>query len=176
VEERDRKRFERSLAGMLRTTLEGRVLECNQAAARMFGYDSPEELLTVPATDFYYDPSEREAFLTKLKSERSLSNYEMRGRRKNGDSVWVIVNFSIVDDGSANGGTLEGTLVDITERKRAEEVVRESGETVRILLDSIPRQSMVSTCAVCAYSAIRLASNYWVMRKLRTYLVGTCTT
>ncbi|MFZ0797608.1 MAG: PAS domain S-box protein, partial [Terriglobales bacterium] len=123
-EKRYRLLFERNLAGVLRTTLEGRILECNQAAARMFGYDSPEEILILPATDLYDTPSDREAFLTKLKSERSVTNHEMRFRRKDGESVWVIASFALVDDDSAADGIIEGTLVDITERKRAEKELR----------------------------------------------------
>ena len=159
-EKRYRQLFERNLAGVLRTTLDGRVLECNQAAARMFGYDSPEQVLILPATNLYHQPSDREAFLTKLKSEKSLTNHEMRCRRKDGDSVWVIANFSVVDDGSAVDGTIEGTLVDITERKRAEEVVRESSETVRILLDSIPEAvygiDLNGKCTFCNPSCLKL--------------------
>jgi PAS domain S-box-containing protein len=120
-EKRYRLLFERNMAGVFRTTLEGRVLECNHAAARLFGYDSPEEVLAVPVTSLYHTASDREAFLRKLKSGKSLTNHEMRFRRKNGDSTWVIGNISLVDDHSGVGGIIEGTLIDITERKVAEE-------------------------------------------------------
>jgi len=120
-EKRYRLLFERNMAGVFRTTLEGRVLECNHAAARLFGYDSPEEVLAVPVTSLYHTASDREAFVRKLKSEKSLTNHEIRFRRKNGDSAWVIGNISLVDDHSGEGGIIEGTLIDITERKVAEE-------------------------------------------------------
>ena len=120
-EKRYRLLFERNLAGVFRTTLEGRVLECNRAAARLFGYDSPEEILALPVTSLYHTASDREAFLRKLKSEKSLTNHELRFRRKNGDSTWVIGNISLVDDLSGVGAIIEGTLIDITERKVAEE-------------------------------------------------------
>jgi diguanylate cyclase (GGDEF)-like protein/PAS domain S-box-containing protein len=120
-EKRYRLLFERNLAGVLSTTLGGRVLACNQAAACMFGYDSPDEVLTVPMVNLYYTASDREAFLTKLKSERSVTNQELRLRRKNGDLFFAIGNMSLVEDDSGAGEILEGTLVDITERKVAEE-------------------------------------------------------
>ena len=123
-EKRYRLLFERNLAVVFRTTLEGRFLECNHAGARMLGYDSPEEVLPIPITNFYRTPSDREAFLTRLKSEKSLTNYEMKFRRKNGDSAWVIGNISLVDDDSGAGGIIEGTLVDITDRKAAEKRVQ----------------------------------------------------
>ena len=123
-EKRYRLLFERNMAGVFRTTLEGRLLECNHAAARMFGYDSPEEVMALSVTSLYHTASDREAFLRKLKSEKSLTNHEMKLRRKNGDSTWVIGNISLVDDNSGVGGIIEGTLVDITERKVAEERVQ----------------------------------------------------
>ena len=152
-EERYRLLFERNLAGVIRTTPEGRFLQCNQAAARMFGYDSPEEVLSLPTTNMYHSLSDREAFLAKLKSETSLTNYEMRCRRKNGDSVWVIANFSLVGDDRAAGETIEGTLVDICERKRAEEEIRD-------LLDAIPEGvygiDEQGRCTFCNPSCLRL--------------------
>jgi diguanylate cyclase (GGDEF)-like protein/PAS domain S-box-containing protein len=123
-EKRYRLLFERNLAGVFRTTVEGRLLECNHAAARMFGYDSPEEVLALPVTSLYHTASDREAFLRKLKSEKSLTNHEMKLRRKNGDSTCLIGNMSLVDDNSGVGRIIEGTLVDITERKVAEERVQ----------------------------------------------------
>jgi diguanylate cyclase (GGDEF)-like protein/PAS domain S-box-containing protein len=123
-EKRYRLLFERNLAGVFRTTLEGRVLECNYAAARIFGYDSPEEVLALPVTSLYHTASDREAFLRKLKSEKSLTNHEMRFRRKNGDSVCAMLNVSLVDDDSGIASIVEGTFIDITERKVAEERVQ----------------------------------------------------
>jgi len=159
-EKRYRQLFERNLAGVLRTTLDGRILECNPATARIFGYESPEEVLVLPAASLYHKLSDREAFLTKLKSEKTVTNYEMRFRRKDGDSVWVIASLSMVDDDAGSGGIIEGTLVDITERKRAEDEVRESSETVRILLDSIPEAvygiDLQGRCTFCNPSCLHL--------------------
>lgn len=123
-EKRYRLLFERNLAGVFRTTLAGRFLECNQAAASMFGYDSPEEVLALPVIDLYDTPSDRGAFLAKLKSERSLTNQEMKFRRKNGEFFCAIANMSLIEDDSGPREILEGTLVDITERKSAEERVQ----------------------------------------------------
>jgi diguanylate cyclase (GGDEF)-like protein/PAS domain S-box-containing protein len=123
-EKRYRLLFERNLAGVFRTTLAGRVLECNQAAASMFGYDSPEEVLALPVANLYDTASDTEAFLTKLKSEKSVTNHEMRFRRKNGDSAWAMLNVSLIDDGSGIANIIDGTLIDITQRKVAEERVQ----------------------------------------------------
>jgi diguanylate cyclase (GGDEF)-like protein/PAS domain S-box-containing protein len=118
-ERRYRLLFERNLAGVFRATFAGRVLECNQAAACMFGYDSPEEVLDLPVANSYDTASDWESLLTKLKSEKSVTNHEMRFRRKNGDSAWAMLNVSLIDDDSGIAN-IEGTLIDITERKVAE--------------------------------------------------------
>jgi diguanylate cyclase (GGDEF)-like protein/PAS domain S-box-containing protein len=119
-EKRYRLLFERNLAGVFRTTLAGRFVECNQATACMFGYDSPEEVMAVPVANLYDTASDREAFLTKLKSEKSVTNQEMKFRRKNGESAWAVLNVSLVDDDSGIASIVEGMLLDITERKVAE--------------------------------------------------------
>ena len=159
-EKRYRLLFERNLAGVFRTSLDGRILECNPAAAHLFGCDSAEEVLALPVTSLYNAASDREAFLRKLQSEKSLTNHEMKFRRKNGDSTWVIANVSLIDDISGVGGTIEGTIIDITERKQAEEEVRESSELVKLVLDSIPEAvygiDMHGNCTFCNPSCLRL--------------------
>ena len=118
-ERRYRLLFERNLAGVFRATVAGRVLECNQAAACMFGYDSPEELLDLPVANLYDTASDWESLLTKLRPEKSVTNHEIGFRRKNGDSAWAMLNVSLIDDDSGIAN-IEGTLIDITERKVAE--------------------------------------------------------
>ncbi|HUO26787.1 MAG TPA: EAL domain-containing protein [Candidatus Aquilonibacter sp.] len=124
-ETRYRLLFERNLAGVFRTTLDGRVLECNPAAAQLFGYDSAEELLQVSVVSLYQNAADREAFLGKLKSETHITNHEMKFRRKNGEVVWVMLNVTLVGSDAGTEPIVEGTLVNITPRKDAEEHVRE---------------------------------------------------
>jgi len=123
-EKRYRLLFERNLAGVFRTTLSGKFLECNPATALLFGYESPEEVMALPAGHFYNNLGDREAFWARIKSEKCITNYELRLRRKNGDPVWVMLNGSLIDDENGQASVLEGTLVDITDRKVAEEQVQ----------------------------------------------------
>ena len=116
--------FERNLAGVYRSTMDGLILECNQAAARMFGAASPEELLGMSMVNVYQNLSDRDVFLRKLKREKYVTNHEVNFRRKNGESAWAMLNASIVPDEDGNAGLIEGTFVDITERKIAEERIQ----------------------------------------------------
>jgi PAS domain S-box-containing protein len=119
-EERYRHLFERNLAGVCRTTLEGRILDCNDSCARMLGYDSREELLNHPVTDFYFSPAERELFRARLEWEHVLTNLEVCLRTKEGGPAWALINANLVEGSDGVPPCIEATLVDVTERKRAE--------------------------------------------------------
>lgn len=123
-EKRYRLLFERNLAGVFRTTLDGRILQCNQAAARILGFNSGEDVLSLSASSFYEKSSDRDAFIKELTSKKSLSNREMKYRRKDGELVSVIANFSLVEDNSDLGPVILGTFVDITKRRAAEERIQ----------------------------------------------------
>jgi diguanylate cyclase (GGDEF)-like protein/PAS domain S-box-containing protein len=115
-EQRYRLLFERNLAGVFRTTLDGRVLECNEALARTFGYDAPAELLAQPAEAVYEHPEERHRLMSRVREQGTLSNVEVRMRRRDGTPIWVLENITLLE-----GDILEGTIIDITDRKTAQE-------------------------------------------------------
>jgi diguanylate cyclase (GGDEF)-like protein/PAS domain S-box-containing protein len=116
--------FEGNLAGVYRTTLEGRILDCNDSFARIFGYSSREEVLALPAWDFYPTPEDRKATLARLKERGTLANFEQCLRRKDGNHVWVLENGNLMEGTDGSPSLIEGTVIDITERKRAEEQVK----------------------------------------------------
>src|SRR5688572_2246724 len=115
-EARYRLLFERNLAGVFRTGADGRILECNDACARIFGFGSRDEFLAADAHDFYFDEEERDRVVQMLRDQGQISNLELRLRRRDGAAVWVLENVSLLD-----GDTLEGTIIDITDRKHAQE-------------------------------------------------------
>jgi diguanylate cyclase (GGDEF)-like protein/PAS domain S-box-containing protein len=115
-EARYRLLFERNLAGVYRTTVDGRILECNDACARIFGYDGREEFLTQRAGDCYFDSEDRARLLQMLRDQGQLNNVEVRLRRRDGSTVWVLESVALLD-----GNVLEGTIIDITDRKHAQE-------------------------------------------------------
>ena len=123
-EKRYRTLFERNLAGVYRSTLEGRILDCNESFARIFGYASREEVLQQAAWDFYLKPEDRQAALAKLLERQSLTNYELCLKRKDGSHVWVLESENLIEGPDGRLSVIEGTTIDITERKRAEEQVK----------------------------------------------------
>src|SRR5262245_17895658 len=117
-EARYRLLFERNLAGVYRTNLEGRILDCNDACAHILGYNSREDLLRITAFDLYFDPAEREAALESIRERGSLTNHETRLSSKAGRPVWVIENVTVVP---GDVGVMQGTLIDVSEQKLAAE-------------------------------------------------------
>ncbi len=120
-ERRYRHLFERNLAGLFRTTLDGRILDCNSAFARILGYPSREDVLKVSALDLYAEPSDRESFLARLAHQRVLVNFELCLKRRDGTTVWVLANESLLEPEGGGEAVMEGSLIDITDRKRAEQ-------------------------------------------------------
>jgi len=118
--ERYRRFFESSVVGFYRTTLDGKVLDCNPAFVRIMGYGSREELLACHALEFYFSPAERQDFLEHCRSLGSLANFESRLRRKDGGEVWVLENVQPVLGQDGAPAMIEGTLVDISPQKFAE--------------------------------------------------------
>ena len=123
-EKRYRMLFERNLAGVYRSTLDGRFLDCNESFARIFGYASSEEVLQQAAWDLYLKPEDRQAAVAKLLERQNLTNYEICLRRKDGSSVWVLESENLIEGPDGTLSVIEGTAIDITERKRAEEQVK----------------------------------------------------
>jgi PAS domain S-box-containing protein len=127
-EERYRLLFERNLAAVYRGTLDGRIVDCNEAYAHLFGYDCKAEVLTLNAKSLYSHKEEREAFIKELQEKGALTNFELRLRKRDGSTVWVMANVHLTPGQDGTPQIIEETLFDITERKTAEENLRASEE------------------------------------------------
>jgi diguanylate cyclase (GGDEF)-like protein/PAS domain S-box-containing protein len=110
--------FERNLAGVFRMTLEGQILDCNDAFGHVLGYASREELRTRSMLELYPESPERRANLERLETERTLTNAEMLMQRKDGSPVWTLVNATLLPQGETQ--VIEGTILDINTRKLEE--------------------------------------------------------
>jgi PAS domain S-box-containing protein len=130
--------FENAVLGILQATPDGRILNANPALARMYGYESPEKLMEAVsdiAAQLYIDPEDRKHFGEILEREGSIEGYETERLRKDGSKIWVSANARIVTDAQGKVLYYEGTLQDITKRKRAEEALKESEGRYRIAIE-----------------------------------------
>ncbi len=132
---RYRQLFDRNLAGVYRTTLDGRILDLNDSFARILGCSNRADAMQLRATEFYIDAADREASLAQLRRDGRLDNCELRLQRKDGSPLWLLENVSLIDD-DEHGHVLEGTVMDITAQKLAEERIRRSEHYFRSLIES----------------------------------------
>jgi two-component system sensor histidine kinase/response regulator len=122
-DERYRRFFERSLSGIYESTPDGRLLRCNTAFARILGFTSREECMATPLADSYQAAEERRVFVSRLMHEDSLSNFESKMTTRDGRTVWILETATLLEARDGDESVIEGTIVDITLRKEAEEAL-----------------------------------------------------
>jgi PAS domain S-box-containing protein len=125
-EERYRLLFNRSLAGVYQSTVSGRLLDCNDALAHILGYESREECLTHTASEHYLPGDDRDTFIARIVNETRLTNFERCLRRRDGRAVWVLLNATARPGEDGGEGIIEGTMIDISQRKDAEEALKQA--------------------------------------------------
>jgi sigma-B regulation protein RsbU (phosphoserine phosphatase) len=127
--------FDHLVEGIFRTTVSGHYLLANIALAHIYGYDSPVELMASIkdiADNLYVEHGRREEFMRLMQENDTLSGFESRIYRKDGSIIWISENCRAVRDAQGKLLYYEGTVEDITQRKRAEEQIRRAtGELSR---------------------------------------------
>ncbi len=134
AEEKYRGIFENAVEGIFQSTVDGRFVTANPALARMFGYETSEELMesiTSIGEQLYVDPERRAEFDRLVQGEGLVRGFESQMRRKDGGVVWASVSARALWSGGGEFTGYEGTLEDITARKNAEQALREIREVER---------------------------------------------
>lgn len=122
-EEKYRKIFENTIEGIFQTTPEGKYLQVNPAFARILGYESPEKLKTSIydiGKQIYPEPSLRQEVKRLLSEHGMIKDYEVEHVRKDNKVIWVVINANVIRDEKGNILSYQGTIMDVTEKKRLE--------------------------------------------------------
>jgi PAS domain S-box-containing protein len=119
-EQRYRTMFERNPAGMCLTLADGRIVGCNEAFARILGFERPADVLEANVGEFYAQPKERDQLLDRVKAEGAAVNVDLQFRRRDGRLIWVLAN--VIRGSGPPRADFETTLIDITEQKAADEL------------------------------------------------------
>ena len=138
TEEKYRTIFENAVDGIFQTTPDGHYLSANPALARIYGYESPEELithLTNISEQLYVDPNRRTEFKRLIQEHGTVSDFESQIYGKNGKMIWIAESARAVRDTKGKVLYYEGAVQDITRRKQAEEELTQSQQRLSFHLE-----------------------------------------
>jgi diguanylate cyclase (GGDEF)-like protein/PAS domain S-box-containing protein len=128
AEARYRSIFENAIEGIFQTTLAGRYITANPRLAKIYGYDSAEELMssiTNIETQLYVNPRRRQTLIALLKNQDEVVNFESQAYCKDGRMISISENTRVLRDHQGEVIGFEGSVIDITQKKQADaEIVR----------------------------------------------------
>jgi PAS domain S-box-containing protein len=127
--------FEHNLAGVFLFTLEGRIVDCNDAYAKMAGYESREEFFGLAPAELYLDVENRTAYLERVQKEGEITRLEYRLLTKDGRDVWVVGSAHVIE-GEDGTPLVQGTAIDITDQKIAKEARLEAERKYRDIFEN----------------------------------------
>lgn len=136
AEEEYRSIFEKAREGIFRSLPGERFIAANPALAQMFGYDSPEDILTSVtdiARQIYVNPEDAAEFARIMATQGEAINFECQAHRKNGSRIWISVSAHAVRDEKEVPFYHEGILEDVTERKNSELRLKLAKEILEML-------------------------------------------
>jgi PAS domain S-box-containing protein len=134
-EEKYRSLIENINIGVYRST-RLRFLQANPAMVKIFGHSSLKEFLTVPVASLYENPDRRRSFTEKIRRQGFVKNEILKLRRKDGSSIWGSVTARVQYDDNRAIRWIDGVIEDISERKSAEEKIKQSEERFRSLVQN----------------------------------------
>jgi PAS domain S-box-containing protein len=124
AQEQYRTLFDSAVEGIFQSSPDGTFIIANPAMANLLGFDSPEELMSditnIPK-QLYVHSGQRQKLLEELAAEGKVTGFETEMYRKDGSRIWIALNGRGIFDETGNLAVIEGFVVDISKRKRAEE-------------------------------------------------------
>jgi two-component system NtrC family sensor kinase len=136
-EEKLRNLFERVRHGLFISSKEGKFLDCNQALLDMLGYSAKEEFLEIDiARDLYVNPEDRKVFQERIKRDGYTKDMEVEFKKKNGERITVLLTGHPIKNEKGEVVGYQGINLDISERKRIENELREANEFFMNLIES----------------------------------------
>lgn len=147
AERKYREMFERSPVGLYRSTPAGRYIDVNPAFAHILGYDSPAQVLSEIrdiAAQLYLEPETRAHFVRAIAERGEVRGFETQARRRDGTLVWVAVDALAVRSPDGSVALFQGAMLDIDERKRAEQSRDVALGKYRTLFETFPLGITVS--------------------------------
>ncbi len=147
AEENYRSIFENALEGIFQSSPKERFISVNPALARIYGYDSPTDMIesiTNIGEQLYVDPENRNELIELLEKQGKVKDFECRCYCKDGSIIWSQIDTRAVKDNNGNLLYYEGIVQDISDRKRREDELRRQLEELKIEIDQKKREKEVA--------------------------------
>jgi PAS domain S-box-containing protein len=131
--------FEHAVEGVFRSTIDGQLIEANPALTHMLGYSDPAQLISGLydiRTHFYVDPNRRSEFIRLLLEQGSVTGFEAEIYRADGAIIWVATFARTVLSANLEPLYIEGSVIEVTERKQTEAALKQSEERFRLLAET----------------------------------------
>ena len=140
-EERYRSIFENAVEGIYRSSLDGRILAINPAAAHILGFDSPDEAMAElhNLRHVYADPAQRDELIRQLAEKGSVSGFEVQFRRADGSLIWAELSVRVIGGADDPESFMEGMMLDVSSRKAAEAYLNQSEARTKAIVSSAPQ-------------------------------------
>ena len=140
-EEKYRNLFENMPGAYYRTDKDGNLVMINPEGVKLFGYNSPEDILGKNiAQHLYFAPEERKRYLKELeKNKGNLKDFELTLKKKDGSPLVISDTSHYYYDKEGNIAGVEGIFTDITERKKSEETLQKSQQELASVFKNIPQ-------------------------------------
>ncbi|MBW4513161.1 MAG: PAS domain S-box protein [Scytonematopsis contorta HA4267-MV1] len=154
AEENYRSIFENALEGIFQSTREGHYISVNPAMSRIYGYDSPQEMIVSVreiGTQMYVNPNCREQFARLMEETGKVKDLEYQIYRRDGSIIWVQENTRAVRDTSGKLLYYEGIVQDISERKRREDELKRQLAELKVEIDQKKREQEVALITKSGY-------------------------
>jgi two-component system NtrC family sensor kinase len=136
-EENLRTLFERVRHGLFVSSKEGKFLDCNQALLDMLHYPTKEEFLSIDiAKDLYVNPEDRKAFQERMERDGHVRDMEVEFKKKDGEKITILMTGHPIKNAKGETVGYQGINLDISERKRIENELREANEFFMNLIES----------------------------------------
>lgn len=154
AEERYRSIFENALEGLFQATSTGKYIRVNPAMARMYGYESPVDMLRQVSSIWsksFVDPQMQVSYEQMLKDGEPLKEFEYQCYCQDGRMIWVEENSQVVKDSLGQVLYYEGIVQDVTERKQAEDALKQQVKELQIEIDHAKRHREVKRISQTDY-------------------------
>ncbi len=134
AEEKYRLLFEQVQEGVYVANPEGQLIDCNDAFVHMLGYKQREELLVLNLnSEICVDPKQREAFRREIEDHNYVRNFDVTLRRKDGSLLLAVESSFATRDATGNIERYQGFVLDMTEKRRAEDEMRRRNRELNAL-------------------------------------------